>query len=118
MPPAGLSVIDGAASTTTLEESLNRGRIVAIAMVASIMAYELPMHRRGPLLNGKKANFGSREARPSSHRSGWNFSGLSKNRLSLCIAHGLISTVVPAGTAWLPTVVVRRARRPKAYAGG
>jgi hypothetical protein len=78
MPPDGRRVIDGAGSTGSPdEENLNRGRIVAIVTVASMVAYALPTHRRGPLLNGKNANFGSRDARPFSHRSGRNSSGSS-----------------------------------------
>src|SRR5579859_1448452 len=53
MPPNGRRVIEGAALTSPVRKSRKLGRMVASAMVASIIAYELPTHRRGPLLNGK-----------------------------------------------------------------
>src|SRR5260221_13295205 len=71
IPRAGRSVIEGAISARAGgSETANRGRMTAIAIVASISAKELPTQRRGPLLNGKYANRGSREARPWSQRSG------------------------------------------------
>src|SRR5207247_9694260 len=94
IPPPGRSVIEGAGSTTGGGElSLNRGRMVAIAMVASSMANELPTQRRGPLLNGKKVNLGRRVARLFCHLSGANFSGSSQKRASRCMAQGLMTTV-------------------------